>query len=70
MIRIKYFLIFFTLVSMSAGAEPFFMWSQVVDNDLLSVRAVISEKEGCPMVKVDGRELEMNVRALPLKDLF
>ncbi|WDM85538.1 metallophosphoesterase [Ehrlichia sp. JZT12] len=70
MIRIRYFLIFFVLMSISADAKPLFLWSQVVDNDQLSIRAVISEEEQCPMVKVNGKELEMNVRALPLKGLF
>ena len=70
MIKVKYFLIFFVLISVSADAKPLFVWSQVVGNDQLSIRAVISEKEQCPMVKVDGKELGMDVRALPLEDLF
>ena len=67
---LKYLLCFLFLISISANADPIFIWSQVVDNDQLSIRAVMLETELCPIVKVDGKELKMNERALPLKDLF
>lgn len=66
----KYLFICLILLSIPANAKPLFTWSQVVNNNQLSVRAIVLEDEQCPIVNVDDQELEMSVRAFPQKGVF
>ncbi|AAZ68209.1 metallophosphoesterase [Ehrlichia canis] len=70
LIKIKCFFVLLILLSISADAKPLFTWSQVTSNDKLSVRVVVPEGENCPIVNVDGKKLEMTVRAFPQKGVF
>ncbi|CEI84892.1 Calcineurin-like phosphoesterase family protein [Ehrlichia minasensis] len=70
LIKIKFFFILLILLSTSADAKPLFTWSQVASNNKLSVRVIVLEGENCPVVNVDGKKLEMTVRALPQKGVF
>ena len=46
------------------------MWSQVVANEQLSIRAVVSVEDVCPVVNVNGKDIEMGIRAVPLDQHF
>ncbi len=45
-------------------AEVIYSWSQVIPNNMISVRAII-DNEDCPIACVDGEQMLMNERAAP-----
>ncbi|QXK92174.1 metallophosphoesterase [Neoehrlichia mikurensis] len=52
--------------NMYVKADVLFVWSQVVSNNNLSVRAIISAEDDCPKINVDSKIRRMSVRALPV----
>ncbi|MGN7678531.1 MAG: metallophosphoesterase [Anaplasma sp.] len=61
---------FLYLLSHESAAEVLFSWSQAAADNKLSVRAVVSPGEDCPILRVNSSNVKMGVRAPPESGKF
>ncbi|MGN7661337.1 MAG: metallophosphoesterase family protein [Anaplasma sp.] len=61
---------FLCLLSHGSAAGILFSWSQAAADNKLSVRAVVSPDEGCPILRVNSRNMKMGLRAPPESGRF
>ncbi|KJV69559.1 calcineurin-like phosphoesterase family protein [Candidatus Neoehrlichia lotoris str. RAC413] len=52
--------------SICVKADVLFIWSQVVSGNNLSVRAIVSLQDDCPIISIDNQTRKMDIRAFPI----
>lgn len=64
-----FFILFVLLLPFHLKAKVVYLWSQVIPDNMISVRAIVDDAN-CPMACVDGEEMAMNERASPVEKKF
>lgn len=64
-----FFILFILLLPFHLKAKVIYSWSQVISSNMISVRAIVDDID-CPIACIDGAEIPMNERALPVEKKF
>lgn len=64
-----FFILFAFLLPFHLEAKVIYSWSQVIPNNMISVRAIVDNRD-CPIACVDGEEIPMNERVSPVEKKF